>query len=256
MTRRFEGKVALVTGAASGIGRATAVAFARDGARLSLVDVDMDGLAETERLVKQEGADVLSTIADVSRGVQVKEAVTATVETFGGLDIAFNNAGIEGALAPTPEYEESAFDKVLSINLKGVWLCMKYEIPEMIKSGGGRIVNNASILGVVAFATAPAYTAAKHGVVGLTKAAALDTAALGVRINAVCPGFIETPMVMDRGLVAREHPEAYQQLQDLAPMKRLGKPEEIADAVLWLSSDGAAFVHGHALVVDGGYVVQ
>jgi NAD(P)-dependent dehydrogenase (short-subunit alcohol dehydrogenase family) len=223
---------------------------------VTLVDVDPGGLAETERLVKEQGPDVLSVTADVSRSDDVKEAVSRTVETFGRLDCAFNNAGIEGALAPTPDYEEAAFDRVLSINLKGVWLSMKHEVPEMMKAGGGRIVNNASILGVVAFPTAPAYTAAKHGVVGLTKAAALDTATQNVRINAVCPGFIETPMVMDRGLVAREHPDVYDQLKNLAPMKRLGTPEEIADAVLWLCSDGASFVHGHALVVDGGYVIQ
>ena len=178
------------------------------------------------------------------------------METYGGLDFAANNAGIEGSLATTVDYEEESFDRVIAINLKGVWLGMKYEIPKMLERGGGAIVNTASILGTVAFATAPAYTASKHGVIGLTKVAALEYATEKIRVNAVCPGFIETPMVMDRGLVARENPEVMEQLINIEPVKRLGKPEEIAAAIVWLCSDASSFVTGQAMLVDGAYTAQ
>lgn len=255
-TNRFEGKVAIVTGAASGIGRATALAFARDGAKVTVADVDLEGGEETARLIKELDGEALFVPTDVSRSGDVKALVDQTVETFGGLDVAVNNAGVEGLLANTADYEEDAFDKVISINLKGVWLGMKYEIPKLLERGGGAIVNTASILGTVAFPTAAAYTASKHAVIGLTKVAALEYAAEAIRINAVCPGFIETPMVMDRGLVARENPEVLEQLINLEPVKRLGKPEEIAEAILFLSSDAASFVNGHALLVDGAYTAQ
>ena len=196
MEKRFEGKVALVTGAASGIGRATALAFAREGAKVLVADVSVDGGEETVRMIKDLGADAAFVKADVSVDAEVAEMVAEAADRFGGLDIAVNNAGIEGALAPTAEYPAEMWDRVIAINLTGVWRSMRYEIPELLKRGGGAIVNVASILGVVGFANAPAYTAAKHGVVGLTKVAAMEYAPQGIRINAVGPGFIETPMVM------------------------------------------------------------
>lgn len=256
MEKRFEGKVALVTGAASGIGRATALAFAREGAKVLVADVAVDGGEETVRLIKDLGTDAAFVKADVSVDEEVAEMVAEAVGRFGGLDVAVNNAGIEGALAPTAEYPEEAWDRVIAINLTGVWRSMRHEIPELLKRGGGAIVNVASILGVVGFANAPAYTAAKHGVVGLTKVAAMEYGPQGIRINVVGPGFIETPMVMERGVEAGTHPEVHQQIAELHPIGRMGKPEEIADAVLFLASEQATFIAGHSLIVDGAYTAR
>ena len=252
----FDGKVGFVTGGASGIGRATALAFARLGAKVAVADVDFEGGSATVQSIKDEGGEAFFIPTNVSLSKDLKLAVDQTVETYGGLDFAANNAGIEGSLATTVDYEEESFDRVIAINLKGVWLGMKYEIPKMLERGGGAIVNTASILGTVAFATAPAYTASKHGVIGLTKVAALEYATEKIRVNAVCPGFIETPMVMDRGLVARENPEVMEQLINIEPVKRLGKPEEIAAAIVWLCSDASSFVTGQAMLVDGAYTAQ
>lgn len=254
--KEFEGKVAFVTGGASGIGRAAALAFAERGAKVAVADVDFEGGDETVQLIKDMGGEAFFIPTNVALSKDVKAAIDQTVETFGGLDFAINNAGTEGTLATTVDYEEESFDRVIAINLKGVWLGMKYEIPKMLERGGGAIVNTSSILGKVAFATAPAYTASKHGVIGLTKVAALEYATEKIRVNAVCPGFIETPMVMDRGLVARENPEVMEQLVNIEPVKRLGKPEEIAAAMVWLCSDAASFVTGHSMVVDGAYIAQ
>lgn len=256
MQERFEGKAVLVTGAASGIGRAAALAFAREGARVAVADVDVEGGEETARLVKDLGADAFFIRTDVSAAVDVEELVAEVVSRFGRLDVAVNNAGIEGALAPTAEYPEEIWDRVLAVNLTGVWRCMRAEIPVMLREGGGSIVNVASILGVVGFANAPAYTAAKHGVLGLTKVAAMEYGPQGVRVNAVCPGFIETPMVMERGVAAGAHPDVYGEIAQLHPIGRLGKPEEIAEAILWLASEESSFVVGHALMADGGYVAR
>jgi NAD(P)-dependent dehydrogenase (short-subunit alcohol dehydrogenase family) len=254
MEKTFAGKVALVTGAASGIGRATAVAFAQRGAGVVVSDVDGKGGEETVALARAAGGNARFVRCDVSRGDEVERLVRATVETFGALDCAFNNAGIEGTMAPLTDYPEEMWNRVLAVNLTGVWLCMKHELRVMQQQRRGAIVNNASILGSVGFANAGAYTAAKHGVLGLTKVAALEQAASGVRINAVCPAFIETPMLSRAGLT--NVPDLKKMLEGLHPMKRLGRPEEIAGAVLWLCSDDASFVTGQAQAVDGGYLAQ
>ncbi|AHG92594.1 short-chain dehydrogenase/reductase SDR (plasmid) [Gemmatirosa kalamazoonensis] len=253
-------KVALVTGASSGIGRATALAFAKAGARVMLADVqDEAGDAAAREIAacaRLRGGDARFVHADVSSAADVRAMVAHTVETFGGLDYAFNNAGIEGALAPTADYPDETWQRVLAINLTGVFLCMKHEIPALRARGGGAIVNNASILGLVGFASAPAYTAAKHGVLGLTKVTAQELATEGIRVNAVCPGFIETPMVMERGVALAHDDAARREVAGLHPMNRLGTSEEIAAAVLWLCSGAASFVTGEPLVVDGGYVTR
>ncbi len=256
MPGQFNTKVALVTGAASGIGRATALAFAREGTNVIVSDVAVQGGEETVRLIKEAGGEATFVTCDVSQSEEVKTLVTKAVDTYGRLDYDINIAGIEGTLATTADYPEDVWNKVIAINLTGPYLCMKYALPQMLKQGAGVIVNMASILGVVGFATAGAYTAAKHGLIGLTQVAALEYATQGIRVNAVCPGFIETPMVMERGLAAGSHSEVYQQIARLHPMKRLGKPEEIAAAVVWLCSEAASFVTGHTLIVDGGYTAQ
>ena len=264
MTNRLHGpmhgKVALVTGGASGIGLATAIAFARAGAHVLIADVQPKrgdaAVLEIDDAGRTAGGTAVFIRADVSNANDVRAMVARAVEVFGGLDYAFNNAGIEGALAATSDYPDDAWNRVIAVNLTGVFLCMKHEIPALRARGGGVIVNNASILGVVGFANAPAYTAAKHGVLGLTKVAALELAQEKIRVNAVCPAFIETPMVMERGVKAGSDAAAYEKIAALHPMHRLGKPDEIASAVLWLCSDGASFVTGEHLLVDGGYVVR
>ena len=256
MAGPFTGKTALITGAASGIGRTCARRFAAEGARVVVADIDVDGGEETVRQIAAAGGEARFVRSDVSNGADVEALVAQAVAAYGRLDYAVNNAGVEGALAPTADYPEDAWQRVIAINLTGVWRCMKAEIPAMLRAGGGAIVNMASILGLVGFANAPAYTAAKHGVVGLTKVAALEYATQGLRVNAVCPGFIETPMVMERGVALGAHREAYEQVAGLHPMQRLGTPDEIAGATTWLCSDAASFVTGQALTVDGGYVAR
>ena len=252
MAGAFEGKVALVTGAASGIGRATAVAFADQGAKVVVSDVVDSGGEETVHQIVDKGGEAIFVHADVSRAADVEALVATAMERFGHLDYAFNNAGIDGLAAPTAECEEKNWDRVLDINLKGVWLCMKAEIPRMLDKGGV-IVNCSSVAGLVGFSGVPAYVASKHGMVGLTKTAALEYAPQGIRINAVCPGVIQTPMI-DRFTHGSQ--EAAAQLTAQEPIGRMGQPEEIAAAVIWLCSEGASFVVGHALVVDGGMVAR
>jgi NAD(P)-dependent dehydrogenase (short-subunit alcohol dehydrogenase family) len=246
------GKVAFVTGAAGGIGRATALAFARAGANVTAADVSQPGVQETARMIEQFGGQALAVRCDVTSSRDVQAALTQTVDRFGRLDAAFNNAGIEQPITPTADITEDDWDRIVAINLRGVFLCMKYEIPLLLQHGGGAIVNTSSGAGVVGIAGQAAYTAAKHGVVGLTKSAALDYARSGVRINAVCPGIIATEM-MDR--FTGGTPEGHDRVIAQEPIGRMGRPEEIAAAVLWLCSDAAAFVVGHAMVIDGGQTV-
>jgi len=251
--KEFEDKVVLVTGASSGIGRATAVAFAAAGASVVVADADWDRGPQTVGMIECSAGRAIFAPCDVSRGEDCARAVALATKTWGRLDIAFNNAGIAGQQLPTSDYPEDAFRRVLDVNLVGVFLCMHHEIPAMIAAGGGAIVNCASILGDVGFANAPAYVAAKHGVLGLTKTTALEYATKGIRVNAVCPGFIETPMLQRAGLL---DPAVRAGIEALHPMKRLGTAEEIADAVLFLCSKRASFVTGTSLLVDGGYVAQ
>jgi NAD(P)-dependent dehydrogenase (short-subunit alcohol dehydrogenase family) len=253
MTKEWPGKVVIITGGALGIGRAAALEFARRGARVVVADVQVDAGKETIAAIDQQGGEAIFVETDVSQPDQVEALIQKTVDTYGRLDCAFNNAGIEGELAPTAESSEENWHRVISINLTGVWLSMKYEIAQMLRQGGGAIVNMSSIAGLVGTPHVPAYSAAKHGVLGLTKTAALEYATQGIRVNAVCPGAIDTAMI--KRFTAGEE-ELYAQLAQDHPLQRLGTPEEVAAAVVWLCSDEAAFVTGHALAIDGGYVVQ
>ncbi|EQB13594.1 glucose 1-dehydrogenase [Novosphingobium lindaniclasticum] len=239
-------KVALVTGASGGIGRAAALAFSRSGASVLVSDVNEEGGRETVSLIEKAGGKAVWQRCDVSRGDEVKAMVAAAVAAFGRLDCAFNNAGINSIAAN--EYEDEVWARSLSINLTGVMLCMREEAEVMLAQGGGAIVNTASINGLVGNPSQPGYTATKHGVVGLTRHGALRWAKAGIRVNAVCPGVIETPMTAP--LIA--NPQMKQVIEGMTPMGRMGKAEEIAEAVVWLCSDASAFVTGHPLVIDGG----
>lgn len=246
-------KVALITGAGSGIGRATAMIFAREGAQLALADVVEKGGQETLRMVTESGAKAIFVKADVSKTQDVDAAVAKAVETFGRLDCAFNNAGIGGAARLTHEYSDEEWNRVIAVNLTGVWLCMRAEITQMLKQGHGSIVNTSSIMGLTGAIRVPAYTAAKHGVAGLTKAAALEYGRHGIRINAVCPAPIYTPLLMG---AFEKKPEIEQRYARSEPMKRIGQPEEVGEAVAWLCSDRASYVTGLPMPVDGGYMAQ
>lgn len=257
MADQLKGKVGVVTGAGSGIGRATALAYAAEGARVVVSDLNEESANETRDLIVKAGGEAVSLRVDVAQEDENEALVRKAVDSFGRLDIAFNNAGIEGIISATADYPRDEWDKIIAINLSSVYFGMKYQIAQMREQGGGgSIVNTASILGLVGFDQTPGYTAAKHGVVGLTKVAALENAPLGIRVNAVNPGFIETPLVMERGVKAGESREAYDQLVALHPIGRLGRSEEVAAAVVWLSSDAASFVTGISLPVDGGYTAR
>jgi NAD(P)-dependent dehydrogenase (short-subunit alcohol dehydrogenase family) len=251
MENTFKDKVALVTGGSSGIGRATALAFARKGAKVVIADwIENE---ETIDIIENLGCDAIFVKCDVSKSAAVKSLIEKTFATFGQLDFAFNNAGIEGISAPTQDCSEENWDKTIAVNLKGIWLCMKYEIPEMLKKGKGVIVNCSSVAGLVGFQGLPAYVASKHGIIGLTKTAALENAKRGIRVNAVCPGVIQTPMI---NRITGNKKEAEEQFASMEPIGRFGEPEEIANAVLWLCSEEASFSTGIAMPVDGGFVAQ
>jgi len=250
----LEGKVALITGAGSGIGQATSRIFAREGAKLVLADVVEEGGNRTLKIVQDLGASAIFVKCDVSKWSDVEAAVNQAAQTYGRLDCAFNNAGIEGKGGNTHECTQENWDRVMAINLTGVWLCMKAEIAQMLKQGGnGAIVNTSSGAGLAGVRRMPAYVAAKHGVAGLTRAAALEYGKQNIRVNAVCPGPIRTPMM---GRLLQGRPDAEQRFARSEPLKRLGEPEEIGEAVAWLCSDHASYVTGLPMPVDGGFMAS
>lgn len=253
MSSRLEGRVALVTGGASGIGRASALAFASEGAKVVVADVDEAGAAETVKAVAEAGGTARFVSCDVTRSDEVAAMVADAVAAYGRLDCALNNAGTSGSTAFTVDYPEEEWDRVIALNLRSVFLCMKHEIPAMLSQGGGAIVNTSSGAGLVGFPGLSAYVASKHGVIGLTRATALEYVKSGIRINAVCPGSTRTPMLAS---FMGDDPAIQKMMERAAPIGRLGDPSEIAAAVVWLCTDDASFVVGHALAVDGGAVVQ
>jgi NAD(P)-dependent dehydrogenase (short-subunit alcohol dehydrogenase family) len=246
----FAGKAVLVTGASSGIGAATARAFAREDAAVILADLNVDAGERLAEELRSAGHRAAFVRCDVRKERDIEAAVASSIEHFGRLDIAFNNAGIEGIQAAAADCTADNWDQVVGVNLRGVWLSMKYEIRAMLEIGGGAIVNCASVAGMVSFPRMPAYVASKHGVIGLTKTAALDYARKNIRVNAVCPGVIDTP------LLGRFDEKTRQSLAAAGPMGRMGQPEEVAEAVLWLAHPAASFTTGHALLVDGAWVAR
>lgn len=251
MTEQLKGKVALVTGAGSGIGRATAELFAREGARVVVADIDVPSGEQTVTTINDTGGEAIFIRTDVSQSVDVQALIAQIIETYGRLDCACNNAGLQGDEVPTAECSEENWDYVIAVNLKGVWLCMKYEIIEMLKTGGGAIVNMSSVNAFTAWRNLPPYVASKHAINGLTKVAAIEYASKGIRINAVAPGTILTPMNVSR----LADPVSEANMVALSPIGRLGTPEEIAEAVVWLCTDAASYVVGHCLLVDGGFII-
>ena len=252
MIGRVENKIALVTGGGSGLGRATVQALAREGAKVLVADLNLESAHETVTMVAETGGEASAFAMDVTVATQVEAMVQTTVERYGRLDCAFNNAGIPGKVGTSViDYEEEDWDRVIAVDLKGVWLGMKYELKQMLKQGSGVVVNTASIAGLVGLVGSSPYVASKHGVVGLTKTAALEVAQQNIRVNAVCPGVFRTPLVEK---VIAELPEREELYLSAQPIGRMGRPEELAEAVVWLCSDAASFVTGHAFPVDGGSV--
>lgn len=251
----FENKVALVTGAASGLGLATAKAFAEAGASVVLADSNEEEVQSAANALAEKGDQTLAVHCDVSADTQVEAMVEKTVATFGRLDAAYNNAGIQNVLAETADSPRDDYDRVMSVNLRGVWSCMKFELQVMREQRSGAIVNCSSLGGLIGGNQRGTYHAAKHGVIGFTKSAALEYATRGIRVNDVCPGMIQTPM-SDKMIAGGQGPELDKMLNTLVPMKRLGRAEEIADVVLWLCSDKASYVTGQSISVDGGYVMR
>ena len=254
MNISFEGKVALVTGAASGLGLATAKAFAESGASVAIVDWNESAACAAVEELTSQGHKAIAIRCDVADDAQVEAMVAQTVAAFGGLDAAYNNAGVQNVLAETADTTREDYDRVMGINLRGEWSCMKFELQQMRKQGSGAIVNCSSLGGLVGGAERGIYHAAKHGVLGFTKSAALEYAARGIRINAICPGLIWTPMADQ--MVASGQGDALKAMEKSVPMGRVGRPEEIANAVLWLCSDAASYVTGQSISVDGGFVMR
>ena len=253
MTAGMSEKVVVITGAGAGSGRACALAFAEAGARVVAADVTRDSGYETVKMIEGHGGLAMFAEVDVADGTSVRKLIEGAVEKFGGIDYAVNNAGIEGQSAATADCSEDNWDRVIAVNLKGVWNCMRFEIPRMLERGGGAIVNMSSVAGLVGFAGLPAYCASKGGVIQLTKTAALEYATQGIRVNAICPGVIRTAMV-DR--IIGGDPQKEKDFTALEPVGRMGRPEEIARAAVWLCSDDASFVTGHPLAADGGFVAR
>ncbi|MSP43390.1 MAG: SDR family oxidoreductase [Alphaproteobacteria bacterium] len=249
----MDGKVVIITGAASGIGRATAQIFAREGARVIIADVNEKGGEETLSMINKQGHQGMFVKTDITVETDVKTLIDRAINAHGRLDAAYNNAGVEGKQAFTADMPGNEFDKIIAANLRGVYLCMKYEIQAMLKGGGGAIVNTASAAGLIGIPGMSAYCASKHGVIGLTKAAALEYAKSGIRVNCVCPGAIDTPML---SRVTQTDPVVLGQLIASEPIGRMGRPSEIGEAAVWLCSDHASFVTGHSMAVDGGLVAQ
>lgn len=250
MSAKLSGKVALVTGASSGIGRASAIAYAKEGAKVVLASRNEEMTCETLRMIEEAGGEGIFIQTDVSRASDVEAMVSKTMETYGRLDCAFNNAGVGGPAGALFALSEEDYDAVMNVNLKGVWLCMKYQIPAMLSKGGGTIVNMSSTAGLLGAAGIAAYTASKHGVVGLTKAAAIEFARANIRINVVCPSVIDNTVMINQ--VKEAYPDVFQHLLSTHPVGRIGQPEEVANAVIWLSSDDASFVTGGVFPIDGG----
>ena len=253
MKTGLQNKVVLVTGGASGIGRASCLAFAAEGAKVVVADRDLEGGKETVAMMRNTGAETIFMHCDVSNAPDVEALVKRTLETYGRLDCAHNNAGIAGPTARTADYREQDWDEVIKVNLKGVWLCMGREIPEMVKQRSGVIVNTSSTTGLRGSRLASAYATSSHGIVGLTKSAALEYATDGIRINAVCPGIVDTPMIQRH--IAGD-PKRTAQFNAASPIGRMATPDEIAQTVLWLCSDAASYITGHILIADGGRTAQ
>jgi len=254
MSKRFENRVALVTGASAGIGRASALAFAREGAKVVISGRSREGCEKTVQMIKDAGGNAFSVQADITKAEEVEALIEKTIKTYGKLDCAFNNAGVMGDKAiPTIEYPEELCNLLIDTNIKGTWLCMKYEIPHMLKNNGGAIVNNSSVAGLVGLQGWAVYVASKHAILGLTKSVALEYAKANIRVNAVCSGTIRTPM-LDR--ITGGDPQIEAMFLAAHPMGRIGSPEEVAEAVLWLCSDATSFITGHSLVMDGGWTAQ
>lgn len=253
MSGEYQGKVVLVTGGSYGIGRAAAIGFAQRGAKVAIADLDVKRGEETLHRIKEAGGDAIFVKTDVSLESDVKALVEKTIQAYGRLDCAFNNAGIHKQFVSTIDFAAAEWDEMINVNLKSVWLCMKYEIPQMLKQGKGSIVNTSSAAGLVGAPSNPAYPASKHGVVGLTKSTALEFARKGIRVNCVCPGPTRTGM--NEALVV-SNPEMVKAMDQKVPMGRIGEPEEVAAAAIFLCSDEASYITGHALPVDGGIVAD
>ena len=255
MAHTMAGKVALITGGSSGIGRSSGLLFAREGAQVVVAARRVDEGEQTAQMIRAAGGEALFVQTDVAHAAEVQTLVQTCVERYGRLDYAVNNAGVEGSIMPLIDYSEEDWDTIIDINLKGIWLCMKAEILQMRKNGGGAIVNISSVGGLIGFPRLGPYVASKHGIIGLTKTAALEYAADKIRVNVICPGLIDTPMA-DRfvGGMQAAGIDAEQLLLSLAPLKRRGTPEEIAEAAVWLCSDAASYVTGHSMIVDGGFM--